>query len=621
MCRYLQAILGAPIPAGRVAGRPAVTLSVAPAGALHDEAFDVRTHGGDLVIESGGCLGLLFGVYWLLRRWGGCRFSGLGPDGEFVPRLGRIHVEELPCRRAPLLWYRGLQFSMVEPADLAVARLDWMAKNGLNFVMALVAAEDTTEGAAPVFDPKTGMPVDAGRSKVRMTEAWFTRHLLPEILKRGLKVDVNHHNLTFWLPPAKYLKDHPDWYALRDGKRGASLSQLCVCGSQPQAVQALAGNVRAFLRRHPYVKHVGVIPEDGFGMCQCPACVSADVHPQDAFRQPSDHRCAQAENPSLSRRYARLLNAVAREVHAEFPDVSVGGAAYVDLQWPSPDEPLLPGTHVWVALYWRDGARPISPDASAHNRFFHDLLLRWKRAYPGRLILYEYYMGMKAQSGLPYPMSPVICQEWPALRGMGVEGATVQCWSQNHEAYGLNLLAFARCGWEEIVDHEELVRDYLLGMYGAAAKDVEPIYRGLTDALTALARTPVEALPPEISDGVLQPDSSNVAYFMDAVGADRIHAALDRASSSAACKRERRQVAALVWYMGYCLQAAEVFRELRRADALKPGDAASAAALRRRIAEQDIPALVRRLADSPPPGWVSPEAAARWLRMAERLRE
>ena len=48
----------------------------------------------------------------------------------------------------------------------------------------------------------------------------------PEVLKRGLKLDFNHHNLFYWLPPNRYFKDYPDWYPLVDGQRTPNRGSL-----------------------------------------------------------------------------------------------------------------------------------------------------------------------------------------------------------------------------------------------------------------------------------------------------------------------------------------------------------------------------------------------------------
>ena len=404
-----------------------------------------------------------------------------------------------------------------------------MAKNGFNYVMYRPAPESYNSQGTVDLDPETKRPVWPPGRVFRYSKRWFDQELRPAIRKRGLKLDMNHHNLSYWVPPSRHFEEHPEWYAEIDGERGKRFSQLSLCLTNDEPVDALIESVRKYLRENPEVKVVGVIPEDGVGMCQCKKCVAADPDPKEAFRKP-DYT---VENRSKSKRYHTLLNKVASAIAEEFPDVTVGGAAYVDLLWPARDLKFEPNTTVWVALYWRDGARPVCADSPTPiNRRFYGILRQWKQVFPGRLIVYEYYMGMGAQRTLPYPMSRIICKDWPHLKKAGVEGATIQCWTHNHSVYALNNLVFAACGWSDDVDHDAVLDDYLLGAFGSAGEAVRPIFAGMCDAVDKMAE----------GDTILQPNGDNIRYFLNEVGRETIHQALDNARAQAANDRERRQV-------------------------------------------------------------------------------
>lgn len=286
--RYLEQILNTQLPVGAgVATAPQIQLSLRPDLALTDEGYELGGEGTEYYIRGGGPLGVVFGVYEFLRRHGGCQFSDLGPDGEYIPRRDRIEAMPAVVQRKPKLWYRGLQQFFKIDAELARQQIDWMAKNGLNYVMCT--------------------PGNCGKE-------WFEQELRPFIRQRGLKLDMNHHNLRYWLPPKQYLKEHPEWYAEIDGQRGKNFNQLCICTSNKEAVDTLIANVRRYLRENPEVKLAGIIVEDGFGMCQCEQCVAQDENRQDAFRK---ERGKGTENRSKSRRYAKLLNAVAQAIRGE----------------------------------------------------------------------------------------------------------------------------------------------------------------------------------------------------------------------------------------------------------------------------------------------------------------
>ncbi len=549
LARYLARMLG---PARGGAAGPRVALALAPDPDLGDEGYEIGAASGGVGIRGGGPAGVVFGVYEFLRRFGGCQFSGLGPDGEHVPRRAELAVPEGRLRWRPALWYRGLQFTRSETdARRIEERIDWMAKNGMNYVM-IHPRPDAGGAAATALDPATGQRMDV-ESQDDYDEAFTRRVFLPAIRRRGLKLDMNHHNLCFWLPPGRYFAEHPEWYALTDGARRAARSQLCLCTSNPEAVAALIENVKAYLRRTPEARIVGIIPEDGVGMCQCEACRRLDADPGDAFRKFRGHRSRDGMNPSKSRRYARLLNAVARALREEFPGVLVGAAAYVDLQWPPEGEVLEPTIVPWVAIYWRCAAHPLAPDACAMNRLFDEVLESWKRAHRGPLIVYEYYMGMGAQKSMPYPMAEVIIRDWPRLKALGIGGATIQSRGPSHNTYALNYLAFARCAWETAADAGQVRDEFLLGMFGAAAPALKPIYERFAErwaAAAAGAASPyLKPVPPAV--GCVLPNSRNVAFLLDDATERLLDDCLARAAALPLDDRERRQVAAFRAAAGY----------------------------------------------------------------------
>lgn len=545
---YLGRILGVDIPGAAKRDLPVIRLRTSADPELGDEGYEFTADGRTLCITGGGPLGVVFGVYEFLRRYAGCRFSGLAPDGELIPRKQEVRVDELPLRKTPSLWYRGFQFYSQPVGDLTARRIDWMAKNGMNYVLIspMPDLDDTWDGQT--LDPATGQGIGSVR-KHRYTVTWYRERILPEITKRGLKVDMNHHNLLTWLPPELYFERHPEWFALRNGERSADPHQFCICTSNRDAVAEVIANIKQFLRENPEVSIVGLIPEDGVGCCQCEACRALDIHPDDALTETplygGAHKYPEAEKRSKIRRYAMFANDVARAIRDHFPDVLLGTAAYYDIQWPPRDVKLETNIVPWVAIYWRCGAHELATGSCRVNAFFFDVLGQWRKAHRHRLILYEYYMGMGAQAGLPYPQAGVICREWPLLKKLGIDGATVQSMDSVHEAYALNYLAFARSGWEAQVAVDTLQAEYLEGMFGAAAPALRPIFERLEAQCRKIERG--EAESPYLAtgwggEGCLLPNGINIGWFLGDEGFTLIDKQVDEARQLASSDRERRQI-------------------------------------------------------------------------------
>ena len=118
LMRYVARVLGKPIPVVAAQGAPRILIGKANDPELGDEGHELSVANRTLTIRGGGDAGVVYGVYELLRRGCGCRFSGLGPDGEHVPQRTHIELKDSSIRMEPRLWYRGLQLS--SPGSLAL---------------------------------------------------------------------------------------------------------------------------------------------------------------------------------------------------------------------------------------------------------------------------------------------------------------------------------------------------------------------------------------------------------------------------------------------------------------------------------------------------------------------
>lgn len=597
---------------------PAIRLQRGPAD-LTDEGYELHTCGDDLILRAGGPLGAVFGAYGLMRQVARCRFAGLGRGGERLPKRRAITIDlATPRRFVPHLWYRGIQFYFNDGLELMRLRVDWMAKNGFNYLTYTPRSENQVDRTRLQFDPVTGDEVGLdGKRSSAFSKLWFDRFILPEVERRGLKLDYNHHNLRSWIPPQRHFAEHPEWYAEVDGKRSNEAKQLSICTSNTDVVSRVIDSIRDFLTHNPHVKIVGIIPDDGFGMCQCAACTARDDDPTDAWRKAGYHRDPAVFNASKSRRYACLLNRVAAAIADDFPDVLVGGSAYVDLQWPPRDTQIAENTVIWLAMFWRDGCRPLidappeAPLPAKLNDFFVDLIRQWRIAYRGRLILYEYPMGMERHLSLPYPMLDVILKEWSHLKGLGVGGVTLQCWGANHQTYAMNLLAYAAIGWESEPDRNAIVRNYLLCTFGRAARTLRPLFESLNHTVRDLAQShpgdeswvqitfcqqrraagpeEVDYLPPHLNAGIFQPTGESMTYLWRYVERVDPFQVLACARRQVVAPDETANVEALTQAVRYWQRAAAFFQQEHR----------------------DISPILEQI-NRIPPGWITPQTVRRW---------
>jgi len=80
------------LPAGAEPPANSLVVRLVPDLKASDDAFQIRTEGGRVVITSGGVMGLRFGFYEFMERLG-CRFWAW--DEETIPSQPEIHVPPL----------------------------------------------------------------------------------------------------------------------------------------------------------------------------------------------------------------------------------------------------------------------------------------------------------------------------------------------------------------------------------------------------------------------------------------------------------------------------------------------------------------------------------------------
>ncbi len=126
---------------------------------------------------------------------------------------------------------------------------------------------------------------------------------------------VGCHTFGHLLPGEIYFEEHPEYYALVDGKRipcyrnSDGPGELCL--TNPDVLRLVTENVLKQLRENPNLSVVDVSQCDNINYCRCEKCAAVD-----------------AEEGSQSGTIIRFVNAVAEAVEKEFPHVMVQTFAY-----------------------------------------------------------------------------------------------------------------------------------------------------------------------------------------------------------------------------------------------------------------------------------------------------
>lgn len=381
-------------------------------------SFEIRRIDGRTVIAAPSPVEALYGVYDLAERFGGYCFFEPGRD-----RFDALQKRALPgdgvvvaaCR--PLLKRRG--FIQEFPFNEETPQLfDWMAKNKLNYLLVWMKYYDD----------------------------------LPEDLKamaqgRGIVIESGHHNFSYWIPASKYAKTHPEFFAEIDGKRikpsegkGDLLLSEQLCTTNPELRSEIVRNMLDYCEKHPEVKVISLVPNDGFGWCECKECSKFyDKSEKGDFYSVSEHVY------KANRIYHDLVKEVAARLHEKRPDIQLTFCAYVNYCEPAPGFRLTPGLAVHFAPYWRCINHLVDDPECYYNSNYAKDIMEWEAVKDGGEInIYEYYMGVNFYLSLPMVHFRELFHEMGWYEEHHVDGILTQFHIPHWSVYGLNYALMAK---------------------------------------------------------------------------------------------------------------------------------------------------------------------------------
>ncbi len=177
---------------------------------LGKDGFVIRTDSLRLIISGGGGKGTLYGVYTFLEKYLGCRMYS--PKVKIIPRLEKIVLGTINDKQIPVIRFRDTHYRVSWDPEYT----DWHKLN---------------------HDERGNRP------------AW------------GMFV----HTFNSLVPPEVYFRDHPEYYALRDGKRIPT--QLCL--SNPDVLKITIQNLRKKIAANPDALYWSVSQNDNRQYCMC----------------------------------------------------------------------------------------------------------------------------------------------------------------------------------------------------------------------------------------------------------------------------------------------------------------------------------------------------------------
>ena len=441
--------LGAPARTELLRHRPAMMkkLTVMPA-----EGYVIEQVDGAVNITGKDDTGTLRGTHQFIEDHLGVRWYF--PDDSIIPQKGMAELRasiKHGCRRAEAPTFSHRAFSHPITTDW----LNWMSRNRYN-------------------------SVDIGWPSPGSAEWGRIRKLSGDIHRRGIKISVSGHHLLSLLSPERYFDEHPEWFALIDGRRDRRRRQL-FCTSSGEATEVFLENLRKYVTAVPEVDRFDFWPEDGCRCCQCDSCTEAPE----------------------SDRYVRLANEMVRVIHSIYPDKPLSLFAYGTFR-PAPKRAVLDKS-VQVQFCWwgRDYAIPFNHEECAvHNdRAYLDAghgacwdqfgeFMKWAGSYAktNGLLIYDQHMNQSIRGPNLLPI-PHLSEDYRWFESIGITGLIHPLSGTNHWVCGLNAYVVGKMLWDRKLSRQALLEDFFKSYFGVAASEMQRLYETIDRGFPHMRRT------------------------------------------------------------------------------------------------------------------------------------
>lgn len=265
------------------------------------------------------------------------------------------------------------------------------------------------------------------------------------------------HTFNTLVPPSEYMDKHPEYYALRDGKRLPT--ELCL--SNPEVAEVLIENLKKRIKEKPDLKYWSVSQEDNDMYCLCDHCTELNKkYGGDAKRN------------SGSMIY--FVNKVAKAI----PDKMISTLAYWYTR-KAPDN-IIPEPNVNIMLCNIESKRH-RPVFETDTAFSRDLK-NWG-AIAKDILIWDYNIQFSNLVS-PFPNLHTIGPNLDFFTANHVNAFYMQSNSQvGGEMAELRAYLISKLLWNPNADVDAIIDDFVNGYYGAAGQYIRQYIDTMIEAL------------------------------------------------------------------------------------------------------------------------------------------
>jgi len=437
--KWVKAISGAelPIVATPTNAESVIALAVNPTGYADDlaalkgtDGYAVRTNGKTVTLLAACPKGILNGVYRMLYR--NTDIIWARPN----PKIGTCFTPK---------------------SDLQLTQTDYLDKP-----------------AMVVRGWHAGLDKDMENWQVANCSNWtsFSMGNAEECAAKGLVSEYGGgHNLCgLYMREEKYYADHPEYYPLRHGRRmkpsdASHSTQLCF--TNPQMTQAFLKELDEHIKKNPTFDMYRVLIEDNYELCECDECLKPIPLADGTLLDNKD-------KAFRSTQFYLWLNIIAKHVK-ETCGKGIFTYAYFFTEIP-PKCAVEENIHVCFCPIYKNSKLGITAEG---NQRVQTMLDDWLKLTKN--ITWRDYYGLCRP--FPRPIDIVAAEDLRYCLDHGVIRTYTEMYSDTpggkSDSWDINSLYFwmlAQLVWDARQDVNDLRRQFLERVYGAAAKDVGEFY-------------------------------------------------------------------------------------------------------------------------------------------------
>ncbi len=312
------------------------------------------------------------------------------------------------------------------------------------------------------FDRVDAAPVMAYR------EVYYRDYFRPEFAEKhkmtasGAKNEVWGfwcHSFETLLPSEEYFDEHPEYFALYQGKRTGKHAQPCL--SNPAVLEIMCENLKKHMDEKPHCRFWSVSQNDNDAYCSCDAC--REINEREGGPMGS---------------VLEFVNKVAER----FPDKTISTLAYWYTR--KPPKTIRPAKNVHIMLCNIEANRGAPIEFDPKSRDSREELLAWEGICEN-ISLWDYCIQFRNLVS-PFPNLRVIPQNIRFFTEHNVKMLFSQS-NREHEGEFSALRGYllAKCMWDPDVDEKAVIKEFCEGYYGAAAAPILQYIEEVHDAMEA----------------------------------------------------------------------------------------------------------------------------------------